>query len=94
MKEERRRMINVFHALASESRLKILEYLSEKNSTTKELAELLDRKTSTVSKHLRILKDLGIVWFLPHNMNKIYYIKYKGIFEIIEKAEDILKRNK
>ena len=94
MKEERRRMINVFHALASESRLKILEHLARNNYTTKELAELIGKKISTVSKHLRILKDLGIVWFLPHNMNKIYYLKYKEIFEIINKAKDILKRNK
>ena len=86
-------MINVFQALASESRLKILEYLSENNYTTKELSELIGKKTSTVSKHLRILKDLGIVWFLPHNINKIYYLKRKEVFEIIDKANDILKRN-
>ena len=94
MDDDRKRMINVFQALGSEPRLKILENLARKNYTTKELSELLRKTPSTISKHLRILKDLGIVWFLNHDGNSIYYLKRKDIFELVGKTREILRRNK
>ena len=94
MDDDRKRMINVFQALGSEPRLKILENLARKNYTTKELSELLQKTPSTISKHLRILKDLGIVWFLNHDGNSIYYLKRKDIFELVDRTREILRRNK
>ncbi|MCK4524740.1 winged helix-turn-helix transcriptional regulator [candidate division WOR-3 bacterium] len=92
MDDNKKRMINVFQALGTESRLKIIEFLSERNYTTKELADLLERKPSTISKHLRILKDLGFVWFKTHKGNSIYYLKRVDILELIDKAKEILSR--
>ena len=94
MDDDRKRMINVFQALGSEPRLKILENLARKNYSTKELSELLKKTPSTISKHLRILKDLGIVWFSNRNGNSIYYLKRKDIFELVDRTREILRRNK
>jgi len=56
MKEE-----NVFAALASTPRRKILAYLSEASLTAGEIAERFDMTKPSLSKHLRILEDAGLV---------------------------------
>ena len=52
---------NVFAALASTPRRKILAYLSETSLTAGEIAERFDMTKPSLSKHLRILEDAGLV---------------------------------
>ena len=52
---------NVFAALASTPRRKILAYLSEASLTAGEIAERFDMTKPSLSKHLRILEDAGLV---------------------------------
>ena len=56
MKEE-----NVFAALASTPRRKILAYLSATSLTAGEIAERFEMTKPSLSKHLRILEDAGLV---------------------------------
>lgn len=56
--------INYFNALASETRLKILEYLLKKPYTIKELSILLDLSMTIVSKHVRILEETNFIEIL------------------------------
>ncbi len=52
---------NVFAALASTPRRKILAYLSETSLTAGEIAQRFDMTKPSLSKHLRILEGAGLV---------------------------------
>lgn len=50
-----------FEALASRPRRQILAYLSELELTTSELAERFGMSAPTISRHLSLLEDAGLV---------------------------------
>ena len=52
---------NVFAALASTPRRKILAYLSETSLTAGEIAERFDMSKPSLSKHLQILVNAGLI---------------------------------
>ena len=54
-------LVNVFKALADESRLRMLGLMAERERSVEELASLLDLKGPTVSHHLARLRGLGLV---------------------------------
>ncbi|RYG56414.1 MAG: ArsR family transcriptional regulator [Alphaproteobacteria bacterium] len=56
MKEE-----NVFAALASTPRRKILSYLSQASLTAGEISERFDMSKPSLSKHLRVLEHAGLI---------------------------------
>ncbi len=51
----------IFEALASTPRRQILAYLSEAELTTSELAERFSMTAPTISRHLSILENAGLV---------------------------------
>ena len=51
----------VFKALADKNRLRILKMLQRKSMCVCEIREVLGLAQPTVSKHLKILKDAGII---------------------------------
>ncbi len=62
----------IHKALANESRLMIVDKLYEKECSVSELTELLGLDQSTVSKHLAVLLQAGIVDFRKEK-NIVYY---------------------
>ena len=52
---------SVFAALASTPRRKILAYLSQTSLTAGEIAERFEMSKPSLSKHLRILEEAGLV---------------------------------
>lgn len=54
-------LLAFFKAMSNESRLRMVGLLGERERSVQELAELLDLKEPTVSHHLAVLKDLGLV---------------------------------
>lgn len=52
---------NVFAALASMPRRKILAYLSETSLTAGEIAERFEMTKPSLSKHLQVLENAGLV---------------------------------
>lgn len=54
-------LLAFFKAMANESRLRIVGLIADQERSVQELAELLDLKEPTVSHHLSVLKDLGVV---------------------------------
>jgi ArsR family transcriptional regulator len=52
---------NVFAALASTPRRRILAYLAETSLTAGEIAERFDMTKPSLSKHLRILEHAGLI---------------------------------
>jgi DNA-binding transcriptional ArsR family regulator len=54
-------LLAFFKAMANESRLKIVGLLSARARSVQELARLLDLTEPTVSHHLQVLKEIGLV---------------------------------
>jgi ArsR family transcriptional regulator len=63
----------VAKALAHESRLMIIDALSERDMCVSELTELTGADQSTVSKHLSVLKNVGLVLDHKERSNKVFY---------------------
>ncbi len=58
---EEREQVKIFKALASESRLKVLRLLKEHPQCVNTIAARLKMTQPTVSQHLRLLKEAGLV---------------------------------
>jgi ArsR family transcriptional regulator len=56
-----RRTLNIFRALSDPNRIRILKMLEERPLCVCEVRAVLDLSTSTVSKHLSILRDAGLI---------------------------------
>jgi ArsR family transcriptional regulator, arsenate/arsenite/antimonite-responsive transcriptional repressor len=57
----KRDYVNVFKALSDPNRIRIVKMLSERELCMCEVREILDLSNSTVSKHLTILRDAGLI---------------------------------
>lgn len=72
-------IIETFKAIADESRLRILAYISESAATVGDLAELLDLKPPTVSHHLSILRAAGLVNSRQEGTSRYYTFNSEGL---------------
>ena len=75
-------LLAFFKALANESRLRIVGLLAERERSVQELAQLLDLKEPTVSHHLAVLKDLGVVTSRPEGVVRWHALKPDAITDI------------
>lgn len=64
--------VRVFRALGNEARLRIAEALSERETCVSDLRELVGTSWSTVSQHLTVLKNAGVVACTRHG-NQVRY---------------------
>jgi len=82
----------MFKALSHPSRLWIVETLANKNACVCELVEGLNVDFSTVSKHLSILKQAGIVEDEKQGKQVVYKLKLKCILKVTECIENTLEK--
>ena len=75
-------LLAFFKAMANESRLRIVGLLAERERSVQELAQLLDLKEPTVSHHLAVLKDLGVVTSRPEGVVRWHALKPEAITDI------------
>ena len=80
-------------ALAHPSRLLMLDALQERDCCVGELAELVGADQSTISKHLAILKNNGLVDDRREGSNVYYQLKCKCLGGFFTCLETILKEN-
>jgi ArsR family transcriptional regulator len=83
----------VAKALAHPSRLLMLDALSDGECCVCELTELVGADQSTVSKHLAILKQAGIVDDRKDGTKTFYRLKTKCLQGMWECIETVLKDN-
>jgi ArsR family transcriptional regulator len=57
----KRETVNVFRALSDPNRIRIVKMLESRELCVCEVREVLGLSTSTVSKHLTILRDAGLI---------------------------------
>src|SRR2546430_2101570 len=75
-------MDTVLHALGDESRRTMLEILRDHPATVGELAEALPIARPGVSRHLRVLRDAGLVEVEQQAQWRIYTLRPEALAEL------------
>ncbi|SJZ89878.1 ArsR/SmtB family transcription factor [Selenihalanaerobacter shriftii] len=82
---------NIAKALAHRTRMEIVDLLAEeKERCVCELTEILEVSQSSVSKHLSVLKQAGIIASRREGLNNYYYLEAPCIVEFFTCLDNIL----
>jgi DNA-binding transcriptional ArsR family regulator len=68
-----------FDALGDANRRSIVELLGQRGRSVRELADELPISRPAVSRHLRLLKDAGLVIEEPRGTQRIYRLHEQGV---------------
>jgi DNA-binding transcriptional ArsR family regulator len=72
----------VLHALADESRRTVLEILRAHPASAGELAEALPIARPGVSRHLRVLREAGLIEVRKDAQHRIYSLRPEALVEV------------
>jgi len=81
--------IKIFSALSDPTRLELLEYLSGGERCVCEILPAFQRSQSTVSKHLNILYEAGILDRKIDGKRTVYLIKDPQVFDLIRLVDSM-----
>lgn len=74
--------MDTFAALADPTRRNIFEYIVHGETSVGEIVERFSFKTSTISQHLRILKEAGLVQSRADKQKRLYTVRADGLAEV------------
>ncbi len=83
----------ILKALAHPSRLLIVEKLSEKSYCVCELTAMIGADTSTVSKHLSILRNAGIISDRKQGTSVYYSLEAQCLMKLLDCVESVIEQN-
>jgi ArsR family transcriptional regulator, arsenate/arsenite/antimonite-responsive transcriptional repressor len=83
----------IIKALAHPTRLFIVEELEKGDRCVNELTAMIGSDMSTVSKHLSVLKNAGIITDSKSGTSIFYHLKTPCILGFIGCVEDVLESN-
>ncbi|RMF97801.1 MAG: ArsR family transcriptional regulator [Candidatus Schekmanbacteria bacterium] len=83
----------IVKALAHPTRLYITEKLAEREHCVCEFVDSINVDFSTISKHLSILKEAGIVDDEKRGKQVFYRLKVPCIINFVKCIEDVIKSN-
>ena len=90
-KQKYEEMATVVKAMAHPTRLFIIDELKKQPHCVCELTEMVGADTSTVSKHLSVLKNAGIIYGEKRGISVFYHLRcdcvlnfYNCIIDVIE----------
>jgi DNA-binding transcriptional ArsR family regulator len=75
-------MMTIYEALAEPMRRRILDLLREKPRSVNELVELLEISQPGVSKHLRVLREVGLVSVRQDAQRHWYELRPEPLAEV------------
>ena len=75
-------MIETFAALAEPNRLRIVELLRSGPRAVNDIGDRLNLNQPQVSKHLRVLKEAGLVDVQPRAQQRLYELRAKPLREL------------
>jgi DNA-binding transcriptional ArsR family regulator len=78
-----------FEALGDANRRQILRILSGGGKPVREIADAMTISRPAVSRHLRLLKDAGLVTERAAGTRRIYYLHERGIDAVQEYLERV-----
>jgi len=82
----------VFKVLGDANRLKIVELLKGGEFCQCEIIPVLEQAQPTVSRHLRLLEEAGIIQSRRDGNRNLYQVTDERVFEIIDIIDDDLLR--
>ena len=71
--------VNAFEALGDDNRRAIVELLSKREMSVQELADAMPISRPAVSRHLRLLKEAGLVSDEPRGTRRLYRLHDEGL---------------
>lgn len=83
----------ILKALAHPSRVFIVDKLAEKPHCVCELTEMIGADTSTVSKHLSILRNAGIITDRKQGTTVYYSLEAPCLLRFISCVEQVIEQN-
>jgi DNA-binding transcriptional ArsR family regulator len=83
----------ILKALAHPTRLFVVDELSRGERCVRELTEMVEADISTVSKHLSVLKQAGIVEDEKRGVQVWYRLRVPCILNFFSCVEEVLKSN-
>ena len=78
-----------FEALSDTNRREILRILSGGDKPVREIADAMTISRPAVSRHLRLLKDAGMVAEHAQGTRRVYYLQERGIEAVREYLERV-----
>jgi DNA-binding transcriptional ArsR family regulator len=75
-------MSTIFEVLVEPNRRRILDLLRDEQRSVNELVETLGLSQPAVSKHLRILKEAGLVAMQPDAQRRLYRLQSEPLLEV------------
>ena len=75
-------MSTIFEVLAEPNRRRILDLLRSHQRSVGELVDALGISQPAVSKHLRVLKDAGLVDVRPDAQRRLYTLRLEPLMEL------------
>jgi DNA-binding transcriptional ArsR family regulator len=75
--------VRAFAALADDTRLAIVEELSRGERAVGDLVVRFDLRQPTISQHLKVLKEAGLVRVRPDAQRRLYSVDRNG-FRVVE----------
>ena len=82
-------VVPAFAALADETRMRIVETLAAGERSVNDLVELFPISQPAISRHLRLLRESGVVDVAPMGKHRIYTLRPEAVFEIAGWADRI-----
>ncbi len=83
----------ILKALAHPSRIFIIERLNEKPYCVNELTDMIGDDTSTVSKHLSVLKNAGFIESRKEGKTVYYSVRCCCVSGFLDCVESVIKSN-
>ena len=74
--------MNTFAALADPTRVQIVDALAKRARTVSEIVELFSISQPSISRHLRILREAGLVSVQPEGRQRLYDLDPRPLHEI------------
>lgn len=87
-------MAETFKALAHSTRLMILAKLQEKEHCVCELQEIIGFDMSTISRHLAVLRNAGIIAGRKVNNQVFYQLQYPCVLDTLRCIIDLSQDDK
>jgi len=89
-REELAGAVSLFHSLADQTRLAIVQRLAMGERRVVDLTQQLDLPQSTVSSHLACLRDCQLIVARPEGRQMFYSLAHLGLLDLLKAAEQLL----
>jgi ArsR family transcriptional regulator len=81
--------VKILSALSDPTRLEIIEFLGEEERCVCEIVPTFGRAQSTISKHLSILNEAGILDRRVEGKRTLYRVKNPKLFDLLREVDTL-----